>query len=94
MAGVALEGLACSHAQHAVRRSATARAAKSLRPARVLQRRLALGLGSELLEQFKQRHPPLKLNTIHGHDAPVRKKTHVRVRPSGAQFVSLAEDCF
>jgi PleD family two-component response regulator len=32
--------------------------------------RLALRLGPELLEVFEQRHPGLKLDTIHGHGTP------------------------
>ena len=92
MAEVTLEGLAGSHAQHAVGRTPTARTAKTLRPARPFQRRLALSLGSELLEQLKQRHPGLKLNTIHGHDTPLGETTQYSVRPSVAQPVSLAED--
>jgi hypothetical protein len=91
MAGVALEGLAGSDPQHAVGRTITARAAEALRPARLLQCCLALRLGPELLEQFKQRHPRLKLYAIHGHDTPLLRKTQDSVRLSVAQFVSLAE---
>ena len=93
-AGVAPEGLAGSDAQHAVGRTTTAGAAKALRPARVLQRRLTLSLGPELLKQLKQRHPPLKLNTIHGHDAPRSQRNPCQGAPLGAQFVSLAAGCF
>ena len=94
MAGVALEGLARSDPKHAVRGTTTARAAKALRPARLLQCGLALRLGTKPLEQLKQRHPGLKLNPIHGHDTPLWRKPRFRVRPLVAQFVSLAEDSF
>jgi hypothetical protein len=50
MADIALEGLAGSDPQHAVARATTARAAKTHRPARALQRCFALRLGPVLPE--------------------------------------------
>jgi hypothetical protein len=91
MAAVALKGLAGLDPQHAVGRTTTARAAKAVRPTRLLQRRLALRLGATLLEKLKQRHPRLKLNAIHRHDTPSLETTQDRVRPSVAQIVSLAD---
>ncbi len=57
MAAVALKGLAGLDPQHAVGRPTTARAAKAVRPTRLLQRRLALRLGTTRLKQLKQRLP-------------------------------------
>ena len=92
MAGVALEGLAALGSQHAVGRAATARANKPRRPASPLQRRFTLRLGPELPEKLEQRHPGLKLNSIHRHDTPLLKKTLDSVRPLVTHLVSLAED--
>jgi len=62
----------------------SARAAEALRPARLLrQRRLALGRGTELFEQLTQRHPLLKLNTIHSHLGLLIGKTQTQCAPAG-----------
>ena len=50
-----------------VRRAAALWADKPLRPACALQCRLALGLGSILIEELVQRHTRLKLNWILRH---------------------------
>ena len=92
MAGVALEGLAGLRSQHTVGRTTTAWAAKALRPARLLQRCFTLRLGPEVMEKLEQRHPGLKLNSIHGHGSPHLKKFQDSVRPVVTHLVSLAED--
>ena len=54
----------------------------------LLQRRLALGLAGVALEELKQRHPRLKLDSIHSHGTHPLAEPDVSVRPSVAQPVS------
>lgn len=89
-AGIALEQLPGAATQHAMRRTAATRAAKTLRPARLLKRRLALLLGAVPLEKLRHRQARLELDSIHRHASTHRNELGQRIRAEVAHHVSLA----
>ena len=95
-AGLALEALRPVVLNHAVRvcRTTTARAAKAVRPAGLLQRGCALFLAAILSDELRHRHSRLKLNPILGHGAPLCSgcKSSLRPAPGGGSGSEPAED--
>ncbi len=90
---VALKELASPVADTIVIAAGAARAAKSLRPARGLDRFGALRLGAKAAKEFRNRHAVLELNLVEGHDAhPTVRR--LQISESQAHGVSLAEAGF
>ena len=90
---IALEELTDTVADHIVITAGAARTAKSLRPARGLDRFGALCLGAKATKEFRNRHAVLELNLVEGHGAhPIVRRP--QISESQAHGVSLAEAGF
>jgi hypothetical protein len=82
-AGVALKHLVRASSQNTVLTALASRAAKSCRPARLLQRHRALCLGSEAAVELRHRQAGLKLDSIHGHSTFLLNDLESSVCPAG-----------
>jgi hypothetical protein len=69
--------------------SAALGADEAVRPARLLQRLLALGFGAVTLDEFVQRHAVLKLDRVLGHRRRSAGGLATNVHRLVAQDVSL-----
>ena len=90
---IALEELAGAVADHIVITAGAARTAKSIRPARGLDRFGALCLSAESTKEFRNRHAVLELDLVEGHDAHPTVRG-LQISGSQAHGVSLAEAGF
>ena len=77
-ARIALKNLQIPATQHAVGSGLTARATKTVRPARALQCLRALRLRSVQVKELVHRQTGLELDLIHGHGAGLQEKTGVQ----------------
>ena len=91
MTGVALERLSAPARENTVFAFSAMWAAKALRSTGQFQRGFTLLLRSVLLEKFRHRQTPLKLNSIHRHDNSPRLSHKDSMRLPVAHQVSQAE---